>query len=269
MHRCRVASGTTSMSITRSTGTPGADGGSDDKTDRKLSCENSSITSSAGSSCGSQLCMRWMFRSMTQPPSSALFRNAEIAICSCPCPMEMLTNFPFASEQPSALAMPSTAGVGSVPGKSTKNIGDKQLDSLYATSMLKGSISTNSLPRLSWTNCTNAAPMRSGRSTRRSMSRWNGEMSRNDRGRSALSAFSSWNHRFQPNESCSIFCVNAPEFLNTGIDSNVFSIAHWASRIQLLQFSGMGGGEGSGGQMYKVFTSLASNWPLLMRIRNA
>merc|ERR1719258_922283 len=41
MHRCRVASGTISMSITRSGGTPGADGGSDDNTDRKLSCENS------------------------------------------------------------------------------------------------------------------------------------------------------------------------------------------------------------------------------------
>merc|ERR1719428_628323 len=233
MHRCRVASGMISMSITRSGGTPGADGGSDDKTDRKLSCENSSITSSARSSCGSQLCMRWMFCSMIQPPSSALLRSAEIAICSCPCPMEMLTNLPFASEQPSELAMPSTAGVGSVPGKSTKKNGDKLLDSLYATSMLNGSISINSLPRLSWTNCTNAAPIRSGRRTRRSMSRWKGEMSRNDRGKSALSAFSSWNHLFQPSESCSIFCVKAPEFLNTGIDSSVFSMPHCASRIQL------------------------------------
>mmetsp|Transcript_14969 Transcript_14969/g.31233 ORF Transcript_14969/g.31233 Transcript_14969/m.31233 type:complete len:228 (-) Transcript_14969:1988-2671(-) len=207
-----------------------------------------------------------MFCSMIHPPSLAILFRAFRAIFSCPCPMEMLSNCPFASVLPSLRPKASMVGVGSTPGKSTKKKGVMAVDSSKEASMSKGGCSTKSCPRLSMTNCDKAAPIRSCRMTRSRKRRWNWFRSRALRGRSAFSAFSSEYQRFQPRESCSMFWVSCPPFLKASMFSSVFSCAHWVSDSQLLAFSGITGGVGSGGQRIKVSFSSAVILPARTRM---
>mmetsp|Transcript_82590 Transcript_82590/g.234276 ORF Transcript_82590/g.234276 Transcript_82590/m.234276 type:complete len:282 (+) Transcript_82590:246-1091(+) len=242
MHLCRMASGTISQS-----GPCRALGGSEVRMQRKSGCAKSSTSSRDRSSVRSQACMRWMFWSMTQPPSLAASVRAPTAACSWPWPMEMSTRPPPPAPA-RRRARASTAGVGSAPGRRTKKRGVRHVDSSKVRARSRGSCSTKSPPRLSTTNCVSAAPMRSGRRTRSRKSRWKAWRSRQARGRSAVSARSSANQRFQPSESCSRLCVSTPYTdLKVGICSRLLSCAHCSSASQLRVLSGHGGGRGSGG----------------------
>mmetsp|Transcript_3727 Transcript_3727/g.11743 ORF Transcript_3727/g.11743 Transcript_3727/m.11743 type:complete len:355 (-) Transcript_3727:1276-2340(-) len=261
MHRCKIGSGIKSHN--RPCMGPG---GSDVRKQRNSSCENSSMTSNARSNCFSQACMRWMFCNMIHPPSLAALFRVLSANVSCPWPMEMLINRPFASVMPNFRPSASMVGVGSTPGKSTKKNGVVQVDSEYATSMSNGACSTYSGPKLSTINCVRAAPTRSWRRMRSRNRRWNGFRSRALRGKSATSAFSSLNHRFHPSESCSRLSVSFPPFLKASMLSRAFNCAHCISVSQLRAFSGIGGGAGSGGARISMSASSFETRPDRTRI---
>mmetsp|Transcript_114346 Transcript_114346/g.319531 ORF Transcript_114346/g.319531 Transcript_114346/m.319531 type:complete len:229 (+) Transcript_114346:54-740(+) len=211
-----------------------------------------------------------MFCSITQEPSRAALLSKLIATCSCPCPMEMLLKRPFASVMFNVFAKASTVGVGSVPGKSTKKMGVMCDDSSYVCAMSNGGCSMNSPPKLSVTNWVNAAPILSGRSTRSKKRRWNMEMSRQPRGKSATSARSSANQRFQPKESCSKFCVSAPVLdLKTATCSKLLSCDHCPSDNHARVLSGMGGALGSGGARIRSSSSSGCTAPERTSTRKA
>mmetsp|Transcript_74281 Transcript_74281/g.227247 ORF Transcript_74281/g.227247 Transcript_74281/m.227247 type:complete len:355 (-) Transcript_74281:458-1522(-) len=261
MHRCRIGSGMRSQR--RPCMRPG---GSDVRKQRNSSWENSSTTSNARSNCFSHACIKWMFCNMTHPPSFADFVSALSATCSCPCPMEMLTKRPLASVMPNFRPKASMVGVGSTPGKRTKKNGVMHVDSWYDASMSNGGCSMYSGPKLSVMNWERAAPMRSGRSTRSKNMRWKGPRSRTLRGRSAISAFSSVNHRFQPSESCSMLSSSFPHFLKASTPSRVRICAHCVSLSQVFARSGRGGGAGSGGARIRIICSSGETLPDRTRI---
>mmetsp|Transcript_2676 Transcript_2676/g.5885 ORF Transcript_2676/g.5885 Transcript_2676/m.5885 type:complete len:201 (-) Transcript_2676:355-957(-) len=200
MHFCRIASGSKFQRGPCST-----EGGSDVSTHRKSACAKSSSSSRVRSNVFSQACIRWMFWSITQPPSLATSFVTFTANCSWPCPMEMFTNLPLASVKPNLRAKASTIGVGSVPGKSTKKRGVWAVDSSNVCWRSNGGLSMKPWPRLSTTNCVSAAPILSGLKTRSRNKRWKVCRSRTLRGKSALSARSSANQRFHPSVSCSMW----------------------------------------------------------------
>mmetsp|Transcript_31444 Transcript_31444/g.81266 ORF Transcript_31444/g.81266 Transcript_31444/m.81266 type:complete len:256 (+) Transcript_31444:1616-2383(+) len=226
----------------------------------------SSISSSARSKDFNQACIKWIFCNMTHPPSLAALFSALMATCSCPWPMEMLTNLPFDSVMPNLRPRASMVGVGSTPGKSTKKNGVKLEDSSWHLSMSKGSCSTYSAPKFAVINSVSAAPIRSGRMMRSKKRRWKGPRSRTLRGRSAVSAFSSVYQRFQPRPSCSKLSVSLPPFLKASRLSKVFICPHCVSVSQDLAFSGIAPADGSGGALMRTDRSSIVTWPARTRI---
>eukprot|EP00621_Florenciella_sp_RCC1693_P011945 CAMPEP_0182543020 /NCGR_PEP_ID=MMETSP1323-20130603/31023_1 /TAXON_ID=236787 /ORGANISM="Florenciella parvula, Strain RCC1693" /LENGTH=67 /DNA_ID=CAMNT_0024753919 /DNA_START=82 /DNA_END=285 /DNA_ORIENTATION=- len=67
---------------------------------------------------------------MTHPPCSDIRSSTSSAGFSWPWPIEMLTKLPRAADTSNESASSSTHGVGSTPGKSTKNTGVDALVSM-------------------------------------------------------------------------------------------------------------------------------------------
>jgi len=93
--------------------------------------------------------------------------------------------------------------VGSTPGKSTKNIGEKLLVSTNVSSILNAGDSVNFSPYYSATKDVKAEITLSGRRALKSKSLWNLLISLKAFGRSAYSAFSSPYHFFHYSTSVS------------------------------------------------------------------
>lgn len=105
--------------------------------------------------------------------------------------MEILVNLPFLRDISYFYATNSTSGVGSTPGKSTKNTGTVGWDSLKISIMLKAGYSTKSSPIFSTTNYPKAEVTLSALKALKSNNLWNLSISLYALGRSAISAFSS------------------------------------------------------------------------------
>ena len=81
-------------------------GGSADIKHLKLSCASSLTISRRRSSCGTQLCIKWQFCNITQPPVFAKAETTASAGFSCPCPMDMLRKVPASSVIPNSFPSP-------------------------------------------------------------------------------------------------------------------------------------------------------------------
>lgn len=162
-------------------------GGSAEMKVRKSSCASSCTTSSRRSRLGTQLCMRWQFWSIAQPPSLAKRSTTASAGFSWPWPIEMLMNLPFSIVKPFVLPMASTHGVGSTPAKSTKKVGVCGSVSSYNPGMSSGGCCTYTCPISCAIHVVSKLEIRSGRSARSSRILWNIEMSLRSPGTLALS----------------------------------------------------------------------------------
>lgn len=100
-------------------------------------------------------------------------------------------NLPFLMEISYLAPIFSTSGVGSTPGKRTKNIGTLLRDSSKMSSMLKAGYSTYSSPIFSTTNKDKAEVNLSGLKALNINNLWNLGISLKVLGKSATSAFSS------------------------------------------------------------------------------
>lgn len=67
--------------------------------------------------------IKWRFYNIIQVPFLAASNKAFLALFSCPYPMDILTKFPLAIENPKVAPIYSTSGVGSTPGNKTNKIG--------------------------------------------------------------------------------------------------------------------------------------------------
>jgi len=104
----------------------GNGGGSDDKKILKFGWDVKNVCSINPSKPFipfNHVCIKCRFWSIIQWPFYAQLKSAFLAGSSCPWPIEILINFPLVMEIPNLAAALSTSGVGSTPGKSTKNIG--------------------------------------------------------------------------------------------------------------------------------------------------
>lgn len=100
-------------------------------------------------------------------------------------------NLPFLMEISYLAPIFSTSGVGSTPGKSTKNMGTLLSDSSKIPSILKAGYSTYSSPIFSTTNNERAEVNLSGLKALKINNLWNLGISLKVLGKSAISAFSS------------------------------------------------------------------------------
>jgi len=173
---------------------------------------------------------------MTQYPFLAQSKIAYLALSSCPYPMEILINLLFPREISYLAATFSTEGVGSTPGKSTKNIGTTLRDSSNTSSISKAGYSMNFSPILSITNWPKAEVNLSGLKALKSNSLWNLSTSLYALGKSAISAFSSWYHFFH----CKYSVSKLPQKpAKRGIDSKALQEAQIWSLKNDLSTSGI------------------------------
>jgi hypothetical protein len=105
--------------------------------------------------------------------------------------MDMLINLLLVEVISYLAATLSTSGVGSTPGKSTKNIGTLFELSSKASNTLNGDYSIYFSPIFSVTKLERADVTLSGLMVLNNKSLWNLEISLNALGKSAISAFSS------------------------------------------------------------------------------
>mmetsp|Transcript_10342 Transcript_10342/g.17039 ORF Transcript_10342/g.17039 Transcript_10342/m.17039 type:complete len:314 (+) Transcript_10342:1392-2333(+) len=204
-------------------------GGSADRKQRKSGCASSCTTSSTRSSCGTQDCIRWQFCNITHPPFLANDATTASAGFSCPCPMEIFLKLPASKLMPNCLPSPSTHGVGSTPGNSTKNVGVWLVVSAYVAAMSKGFCSTNSRPITSAIQSLRAVVTRSGLKDRSRIKRSKGERDFwYSPGNLATSGFSESNHLSQSSESD---CMLSPKPANFFSPSKALTLGHEDSCI--------------------------------------
>jgi len=138
--------------------------------------------------------MRCTFWNMHQWPSLAAFWSTILAFSSWPWPMEIFVKDPASIVLLLAKPIFSTSGVGSTPGKSTKNVAVFAFVSLNSSNTLKEGYSTYSTPSHSITYWMRAPVSLSGLIALSSSNLWNSEQSLNALGSSTDSAFSSMYH---------------------------------------------------------------------------
>ena len=101
----------------------GRGGGSEETKHLKLGWTSSHTISRFLSNTFIHVYIKCTFCNIIQWPFFPASYRALIAISSYPCPIEILTKLPSDIDTPFFRPTLSTSGVGSTPGKSTKNIG--------------------------------------------------------------------------------------------------------------------------------------------------
>lgn len=173
----------------------GRGGGSDEMKHLKSSWAPSSRTTSRlNSKSLIHSGIRCTFWNMHQWPALPASFNTLMAYFSWPYPIEILMNDPSAATLPDWRPINSTSGVGSTPGKSTKNVGVWGFISTLVATISNGWASTYSIPMWSPTNYLRALVSLSGLIALSKWHLWNREILERLFGRSQDSGFSSEYH---------------------------------------------------------------------------